>query len=162
MFSVLSRSGSVGCLVEAPLGQQLAESIAAFDHEQQAVGYYDGTLVSLDYCRSARASWGACDGASRAFADFLISRNVSARYVGSGLFVTDSLFNDKTLPYQPHLYGEEHHAYVEVHDQQGQVAFAVDWTAAQFGYEEFPLVWARQDDGSYQTTSVGAIAQAML
>lgn len=131
----------VETLPKHKIALKLQEAIERFRAMDPEVEYHDGTQVKLSWFDNhPRRSWGGCDGAAQAFAEF--AENLCIEYVPSWNHY-DSLIRSGDLPYQKHLYGDECHAYAMVKDEAGEVLFVVDWTAAQFGYQEFPLLWSR-------------------
>ena len=51
----------------------------------------------------------------------------------------------KQIPYRKHLWGDTCHALVSV-EIEGWLLM-IDWSAAQFGYREFPLLWEEKREG---------------
>lgn len=128
----------------------LTEAIEAFRaaKPQFFVAYSkSASTLPLSAFTDPVCAWGACDEVSEAFAHFLQEKGLNAQYIRSGSFVNNNLIQSGVIPYQEHLFEEEHHAYVAV-VEEGVQKYVVDWTAAQFGYTQFPLVW-QQQNGAY-------------
>lgn len=101
--------------------------------------YLQGPLhqqMKVEMLRDPQWAAGACNHEAQAFAEFLRSRGVEAECLSEEGWLAaspdDFGYTDRTIP------GFDQHDVTYV-DLDGQT-YMVDWTAAQYGYQEFPMV----------------------
>lgn len=93
-------------------------------------------------------AWGSCDGVSIAFSKFLFDNRRS--YYFNRVTYHDSVNNllFESMAYRKHIEDETQHAFVELGIDEE--TYIVDWSAGQFGYKDFPLIWKQTKRGKWK------------
>jgi hypothetical protein len=122
---------------------RLIEGFRNLNPEFEAVSSEDGeyTWYHLEDIKDPNKAWGSCDSVSKEFMKYLLDANVFGGSIAFYSSANNALFDSGRLNYNSHIDEETQHSFVLI-DLFG-CSYIVDWSAAQFGYKEFPLVWTQ-------------------
>ncbi len=96
----------------------------------------EGQVAVAEYAHPGQAAW-ACDDLSAAFRSFLAGSNVQAGIVSMGT-EPQATFASMGYADAPDMSPGMSHSVVQI--VQDEQIYTIDWTAAQYCYQEFPMI----------------------
>jgi hypothetical protein len=149
--STASRRGASHELSPLTANAELDHALVSYSSGQSATTT-NGVLVPVESFRDPQRALAQCSASAHHFAEFLCGLGIDAwvdRWDESrGPPSKEYGYEDRPLV---DGYEERHFLTLIEHESE---TYTVDWTAAQFGYQEFPLVQRERADGTWERAAL--------